>query len=130
MSIKVLVADDDVVVLSMITTILEKHDFDITQVDNGAKAVEKALAQKFDLIITDIMMPEIEGIEVISEIVDKWPESKIIAISSEGRTGFTSFLQIAETVGATASIQKPFTPDELLETIRSLGIETGQITPA
>lgn len=126
MSIKVLVADDDDIMRSMVTTVLEKYDFDITQVDDGAKAVEKALAQKFDLIITDIMMPEIEGIEVISKIIDKWPKSKIIAISSEGRTGFTSFLQIAETVGATASIQKPFAPDELLSTIRSLGIETGQ----
>ncbi len=130
MSIKVLVADDDVVMLSMISTILEKHDFDITKVDDGAKAVEKALAQKFDLIITDIMMPEIEGIEVISEIVDKWPESKIIAISSEGRVGFTSFLKIAETVGATATLQKPFSPDVLLETIESLKIKTGQETPA
>ena len=68
-----------------------------------------------------IMMPGIEGIEVIAEAIEQNPETKIIAISSESTAGFSSLLTVAETCGATTSLTKPFSPKQLMEKINSLG---------
>lgn len=117
---KILVADDDIMILRMISGSLEKQGYDVVTTDDGQDTLDKALNEDFDLIITDIMMPGMEGIEVISELLDTKPDSKIIAISGQGKAGYTTFLSLAETVGAQHSLKKPFSSKELLETVHSI----------
>ena len=71
-----------------------------------------------DLVITDIIMPEQEGIQTIAEMRKARCDAKIIAISGDGRIGSTDFLRMAQALGAMAVIPKPFDPDELLALIR------------
>jgi two-component system chemotaxis response regulator CheY len=72
-----------------------------------------------DLVITDIIMPEEEGIQTIAEMRAAKPDAKIIAISGGGRSGNTDFLQIARQVGAMDVVSKPFDPDFLLAIVEA-----------
>jgi DNA-binding response OmpR family regulator len=78
-----------------------------------------------NLVITDIIMPDQEGIQTITEMCKAKPDAKIIAISGGGRIGNTDFLQIARHLGAMDIIPKPFDPDVLLAAgqVRSSGSE-------
>jgi DNA-binding NtrC family response regulator len=71
-----------------------------------------------DLVITDIIMPEQEGIQTIEEVLKAKPDAKIIATSGGGRIGNTDFLEIAKARGAMAVIPKPFDMEELLALVR------------
>ena len=116
----VLIADDDQLIRDMVTKVLQKNGFVVTTASDGEEAVDTAIAHRFDIIITDIMMPIIEGIEVIAEIIGKWPDTKIIAISSESSAGRTSLLTLAETMGAATTLEKPFSAQQLMDTISAL----------
>ncbi len=71
-----------------------------------------------DVLITDIYMPGKEGIELIAELHKKYPRLKIIAMSGGGRIGKTSCLEIAKMIGASYSLKKPFSREELLLAIK------------
>ena len=73
-----------------------------------------------DLIITDIIMPEKEGIETIRTIKREFPSAKIIAISGGGRQGDGDYLETAEILGADCSLRKPFGQREILDAIHGL----------
>ena len=74
---------------------------------NGIEGMQKFSAGKFDLVITDIIMPDKEGIELIMEMKRHTPGVKILAISGGGRTGNVEFLKMATKLGAVASLKKP-----------------------
>lgn len=116
----VLLADDDRLTGAMISKILKNEDYDVTYVENGQDAINCAKANSYDYLITDIIMPEVEGIEVISEVLECQPNTKIIAISSDELAGHSTLLTIAQTMGASATIKKPIRPDTLIETIKSI----------
>ncbi len=117
---RVLLADDDRLTGTIISKILEKEDYDVTYVENGQDAINCAKANSYDYVITDIIMPEVEGIEVISEVLEYQPNTKIIAISSDDMAGHSTLLTIAQTMGASATIKKPVRPDTLIQTIKSI----------
>ena len=71
----------------------------------------------FDIIITDLVMPEKEGIETIMELSRTAPNIKIIAMSGGGRVNATDYLTIARRVGASDTLAKPFSGDELLAAV-------------
>ena len=116
----VLLADDDKMTCKAISNFLSRHNYDVTTVNDGLEALECSKNCAYDYLITDIMMPEVEGIEVISEIIEHCPETKIIAISSDGIAGHSTLLTLAQTVGASATLQKPVTPDALIDVMESL----------
>ncbi len=72
------------------------------------------------MVITDIFMPEKEGIETIRDLKRQFPQVKIIAMSGGGRKGNFDFLEMAETLGADRSFSKPFERQEMLDAIREL----------
>ena len=72
-----------------------------------------------DLVITDIIMPEQEGIQTIAEMRKARPDAKIIAISGNGRFGDADFLKMARSLGAMDVIPKPFDADELLTIVEN-----------
>ena len=116
----ILVVDDDLLYRELIGKALNKEGHKATLVENGVEAIRKIKEENFDLMITDILMPEKEGIEIIQEVRETHPDLKIIAISSGGRVGYSSFLRIAEAFGADQSLEKPFNPAQLIEKITQL----------
>jgi CheY-like chemotaxis protein len=115
---KILVIDDNTVVRTTIAQILEDEGYDVLSAEDGLRGMAVFHKEQPDLIITDIIMPEQEGIQTIAEILKTKPDAKIIAISGGGRIGNTDFLRMAQALGAIAAIAKPFDPDELLTLLK------------
>lgn len=117
--VRILVIDDDDLVRESIKLGLELADYQVAQANDGAVGLKIAVQGAFDLVITDILMPNKEGIETIQELRRKKPALKIIAISGGDRRG-GSFLDMAEKLGADKTLRKPFRPRELLDCIQDL----------
>ncbi len=114
----VLVAEDDAVWRDVIRRALAKAGFRAFLAGDGAEAMKLFAENAYDFLITDIFMPEKEGLEVIDEIRRLVPDIRILAISSSGAVGHSSYLRMAEAFGANISLQKPFTAEQLLDAIR------------
>ena len=114
-SIKILVIDDDPIVRHTIQAILEEAGHSVTCAEDGRRGLAAFRRNRPDVVVTDIIMPEKEGIETILELRRIWPEGRIIAISGGGRTEQKDgFLRVAIGCGADAVLAKPFEPEELV----------------
>jgi len=109
---KILVIDDDVVVRTAMVQFLADLGYDVVSAEDGQRGMRLFRSEKPDLVITDIIMPEKEGIQTIAEIRRERPDAKVIAVSGGGRIGNTDFLKIARQLGATDVIAKPVDPDD------------------
>lgn len=119
---RILVIDDEDAYRQMIRQMLEQAGYDVLEVSNGKDGLNVYQAEKPDLVITDLIMPEQEGIETIIGLRRENPDARIIAISGGGRIAATDFLPIARKFGARHVLAKPFRREQLLEAIRdSLG---------
>ena len=112
---KILVVDDDTIVLDSCRRVLEAEGFDVHLVSSANKALEAVESGGFGLLLIDVKMPEHDGIWLIQEIKEKWPEIPIVTMS-----GYPTPETIADGIklGAANFIAKPFTPDELLESVQ------------
>lgn len=120
----ILVVDDDSEVRHVLRTILESAGYTVAEADNGRQALAECRARRIGLMITDLVMPDQEGIETIKLARRTYPELRIIAIS--GAFG-GEYLRIAELLGADAALPKPLRMDALLEAVRrSFGREAGR----
>jgi len=117
---RILVIDDEELARFTIREILETADFEVDEAENGRVGVDKQKATPFDLIITDIIMPEKEGVETIIDLKQEFPDLKIIAISGGGRTRNLDFLKLSERFGAAKILAKPFTEGQLLEAVHDV----------
>lgn len=115
----ILIADDDPEILRLLKMALNLEGHDVAVARDGQEAVNLAKQKRFDVIITDIIMPRKEGIETIMEIKTLYPAVKIIAISGGGRKGKMDFLRMAEMVGACDVLAKPFRPKDLLAKVEN-----------
>ncbi|HXV73108.1 MAG TPA: response regulator, partial [Sphingomonadales bacterium] len=111
-------ADDEQAIRSILRMVLQMAGHNVETAANGEEVLTLARARAFDLIITDIIMPKKEGIETILELKKLHPAIKVIAISGGGRKGSMDFLEVAEKVGASATIAKPFEPDDLVAAVK------------
>lgn len=116
---RILVVDDEELARFTIREILESGGHEVEEAENGVIALQKQKTTPFELVITDIIMPEKEGIETIIEMKGEFPDLRIIAISGGGRTRNLDFLKIAEQMGASTVLSKPFTEDELLVAVQN-----------
>jgi CheY-like chemotaxis protein len=121
----VLVVDDDGGVLKMIELMLGDSGFDVMVAPSGRDGLKALESQAFDLIITDIIMPEMEGIELITHLRTTRPDIPILAISGGGRSRNFDFLKFAKKLGAKAVLEKPFRRDGLLEAVNKALSEEG-----
>ena len=117
---RILVIDDEELARFTIREILETADFEVDEAENGRVGIDKQKAAPFDLIITDIIMPEKEGVETIIDLKQEFPDLKIIAISGGGRTRNLDFLKLSERFGAGKILAKPFTEGQLLEAVNDV----------
>ena len=118
---KILLAEDEQNLQNMLQTILTEAGHTITAVEDGQAALKILEEERYDILITDIIMPKLGGIELMREIREKYPEIKLVAISGGGnyiRAG--GYLQVAQLIGATCTLRKPFTPKELFDAIREV----------
>jgi CheY-like chemotaxis protein len=111
---KILVIDDDHLVRYTLSKILSSNGHQVTTASDGQRAMTVLRDELPDVVVTDIIMPEQEGIETIVKIRHDHPEVKIIAISGGGRIRNVDFLEMARSLGADEVIQKPFEAEELL----------------
>jgi DNA-binding response OmpR family regulator len=116
---KILVIDDDLMVRNTISKILRHSGFEVIVAEDGVRGLASFRRDRPDLVITDIIMPEKEGIETIIEMRREHPDTKIIAVSGGGRIGNADFLSMATSLGASAVIAKPFLPEELINQVKS-----------
>lgn len=121
---KILVLDDEPSILIMIKKMLEKAGHQVDVALNGNEGMKLFDQNKPDLLITDIIMPEKEGLETIFELRKKYPDLKIIAISGGGRISPEGYLPGAKLLGADMVFQKPLIQKEFLEAVSSLLKET------
>ncbi len=116
----ILVIDDEPQMRSMLRLVLERAGHRVYDAPNGHAGAVVFRQNRIDLTITDILMPEREGIETISELKRITPKAKIIAISGGGRTKNLDFLKVARKIGADRTLAKPFRPQELVDTVDDL----------
>jgi CheY-like chemotaxis protein len=124
MSRRILVVDDDPAVRDSIAVVLESAGFLVDQAAQGVTALRLLRVHEPDLIITDILMPQKEGIETIREIRLLLPDTPIIAISG-GTEGGADYLKMAQTFGANAVMAKPFDPLVMLKLVHRLIFASG-----
>lgn len=115
---RILVIDDDETIREYIQLLLEDEGFNVSVAENGSAGLEIFNRESIDLIITDLIMPEKEGLETIQDMRKLDPSSKIIAMS--GASNRESYLSISSVLGAQAVLYKPFKPSELLNLVSSI----------
>jgi len=118
---RILVIDDDKEVRELICIMLRSEGYEVFEASNGSEGIKVIKKEpEFDIVITDLIMPEKEGIETISEIRNEYPNIKILAISGGGKGGTLNYLTIAKGMGADSTLGKPFVKQELIEAIQGL----------
>ena len=114
MNLKILLVDDDKKLVMILKSLLTEEHHEVETCSNGREAVEKTKTQNFDLVITDLMMPGMSGIEVLKEIRNTSPDTLVIIV-----TGFASVPSAVEALrhGAHDYLTKPFNTEELLASV-------------
>jgi YesN/AraC family two-component response regulator len=117
---KILVIDDEPAITTMLKRMLEKAGNEVETAINGKEGM--AYIEKFqpELLVTDIVMPEKEGLELIISLRKIKPELKIIAISGGGRFNYEGYLTSAKRLGANKIFQKPLDHKEFLQAVTEL----------
>ena len=122
---RILVIDDDVQMRQMLKQMLERQGYEVIDAPDGKKGMKLYRQAPTDLIITDIIMPEKDGIETIIELWHDYPEAKIIVISGGCRNiEAKSCISYAKGLGVSHIFTKPFDRKELLEAIQELLSDT------
>lgn len=111
---RILVIDDDSMARTVMSEMLASAGHDTVQAGDGKDGLAIFFDSNFDLVITDIIMQEVEGIQTIIELKKNTPDLKIIAISGGGRLSAHSHLQLAEKFGAQKTLVKPIRKNDLL----------------
>ncbi len=121
---KILVIDDDHLVRYAVSKILLSYGYEVATASDGKSGMAVLRAEQPDAVITDIIMPEQEGIDTIIQIRRERPATKIIAMSGGGRIRNFDFLEMARALGADDVIAKPFEADALLSCLINLGLSS------
>ncbi len=117
---KIYVFDDEPSILLMIKKMLERAGHDVEIAINGREGMKLFEKEIPDLLITDIIMPEKEGLETIVELRKSHPALKIIAISGGGRVDREGYLPSAKLLGADLVFHKPLVQKEFVEAVSNL----------
>lgn len=117
---KIVVIDDDRLVRDTLLNYLDDDEFDAVGAADGQKGLEMVAEHNPEVVVTDILMPNKEGMETISELKKAYPDIRIIAMSGQNWSGFTSYLDMASRLGAHAVLSKPFTRKDFIEAIMSV----------
>lgn len=116
----ILVVEDDTNLRNVVCDVLRQAEYEVHVAANGRKAAELLRTEHVDLMITDILMPDKEGIETIADTRRHCRGIRIIAMSGGGKVGADHCLEMAREFGADLTLLKPFTKADLLRAVNSL----------
>ncbi len=116
----VLIVEDEKELREMLKISLVRNNFTVFEAENGKEAIAHFKPSLTDLVITDIIMPDEDGLKVIMKLRELKPSIKIIAISGGGKAGPGSYLNLAKALGANAIYSKPFSINKLTAKIEEL----------
>jgi len=118
---RILVVDDEPIVNESCRRVLSGHGFDVDTTQSGRDGVTRACAQHFDLVITDLKIPDLDGMDIVRTLRAQRPDTRIVII-----TGYGTVPSAVEAMGLGVSdyIEKPFTPEQLRE-----AVEQALVTP-
>lgn len=114
---RILVIDDEKLLRQTIRRMLESAGHEVIEAEDGRAGIAAFAKHELDAVVTDIIMPQKEGIETIREIRAANPTIRIVAISGGGRNQNMEFLRLAGKLGATVTLAKPFRKEELLASV-------------
>jgi DNA-binding response OmpR family regulator len=117
---RILIIEDEVDVRKVVRKFLETKGYEVLEADNGAMGLDIFHRERVDLVITDIIMPQMEGLETIQKLRRHSPDVKIIAVSGGGRVGPDNYLNLAKKFGASSTLEKPFDMKQLVQTVEEL----------
>lgn len=115
-----LVVDDDANIRQIIKLLLESAGYRVFCATDGQEAVKMLAGQTFDLVLTDMLMPGSDGLELLSAIKKSRSPIKVLVMSGGGMIGVADYLKVAKKLGAHGVLEKPFTSETLLSTVADL----------
>ncbi len=116
----ILLVDDNADLIRLQSEYLSSEGHFVATAENGIVAMAQADLVAWDLVITDIIMPEKDGIEVIMEMRKRIPAVKIIAMSGGGRVSAKNYLELAGRLGADITLGKPFSASDLMKAVNTV----------
>lgn len=117
---RVLIIDDEPQIANMLKTLFESNGFEVDVATEGNEGLRLFRKNRADVVVTDILMPDKEGLETISELRRDYPDVKIIAMSGGTMTGIDGYLKMAELQGAGRVFKKPFRLADMLKAVQDL----------
>ncbi|NDV28381.1 response regulator [Desulfovibrio sp. JC010] len=116
----ILIVDDDPKMLELLKHYLRKEEVNVLTAADGEEGLSVFDGKAVDLVIIDIFMPNMDGIQTILEMKQKQPEASILVISGGGEFTGLEYLKQAKALGAKEALVKPFSQDDFLTTVRSM----------
>ena len=112
----ILIIDDEESIRILLRSALEAAGYEVTEAANGRQGLELYRRKPADLVITDILMPELNGLDMLLELTREFLNAKVVAISGAG--GEKNVLDVAKLLGARQTFRKPFSMPQLLSAVR------------
>jgi CheY-like chemotaxis protein len=120
--LRILIVDDDTAVRTAMQIVLEREGYAVSAAANGREGLAAVETAKFDIVICDIFMPGMDGIEAINAFHKLDPDLPVIAMSGfmfrDGQRPAPDYLSLSTKLGAAYSLRKPFRPHELISTVQ------------
>jgi CheY-like chemotaxis protein len=116
----VLIVEDEKDLREMLKTSLIRRKYTVVEAENGKDAITHFKPLIIDIVVTDLIMPDEDGLKVIIKLKELKPNLKIIAISGGGKAGPGNYLNVAKALGADAVFSKPFSINDLILKIGEL----------
>jgi len=116
---RILIIDDEPQIRSMLTLMLERDGYEVVEAPDGVAGIKAYRQNPVDLIITDLIMPNKDGIGMIIDLKKEFPDVKIIAMSGGGLNKPDGYLKGAKKLGAACTLTKPIDREKLLDAVRA-----------
>jgi len=117
---RILIIDDEEQIRSMLRLMLERDGYEVVEAPDGIEGIKAYRRKPADLIITDLIMPNKDGIGMIIELQKEFPEVKIIAMSGGGLNKPEGYLQGAKKLGAACTLTKPIDREKMLRAVKNI----------
>ena len=115
-----LVVDDDANIRQIMRLLLESAGYRVFCAADGGEAIKLLSGRSFDLVLTDMLMPGSDGLELLAAVKKSGSNTRVLAMSGGGMIGVADYLKVAKKLGAHGVLEKPFTSEMLLTTVAGL----------
>ena len=117
---RVLVIDDNPDIRNTLQWLLESEGYTVSVAANGLEGLKLQRSRPADIVVTDIFMPEQDGIETLWKFREEYPQVPIVVMSGGGAARGTDYLSVARQLGASRTLTKPLDPQELINVVRQI----------